>query len=266
VTIDTQKIAEAFAQARQAGTELASYPGTSPASLAQAYDVQDRIVALMGGPIAGWKVGRINGAQVEQLGASRLAGPIFDDHIFYAESDALVSAPVYADGFVAAEAEFMMRVGRTPDPAKMAYSLDEAAAMIDDIRVGIEVASSPFPGINENGAAVTASDLGNSKALVIGAALDLARDSDFAAWPITVTVDGERVGEAMASGLPDGPYGAVRFLLEHLASRGTQLHAGQWISTGAITGVHKIAPGQHVVAQFGAHYTLDCTTHAAQMM
>lgn len=266
MTIDTQKIAETFAQARQAGTGLASYPGTQPASLAQAYDVQDRIVALIGRPIAGWKVGRINGPQVDQLGASRLAGPIFVDHVYYAVPGRLTSAPVYADGFVAAEAEFMMRLGRAPDPAKRSYSLDEAAAMIDDVRVGIEIASSPFPGINENGAAVTASDLGNSKALVIGAALDLATDSDFANWPITVTVDGNPVGEAKASGLPDGPYGAVRFLLEHLASRGTQLMAGQWISTGAITGVHKIVPGQHVVARFGANYSLDCTTHAAQKM
>jgi len=266
VTIDTQKIAETFAQARQAGTGLATYPGIKPASLAQAYDVQDQIVALIGRPVAGWKVGRINGPQVDHLGASRLAGPIFDDHVFYAAPGSMTSAPVYADGFVAAEAEFMMRIRRAPDPAKRSYSLDEAAEIIDDIRVGIEIASSPFPGINENGAAVTASDLGNSKALVIGAPLNLALDSDFANWPITVTVDGIPVGEAMASGLPDGPYGAVRFLLEHLADRGTHLRAGQWISTGAITGVHKIAPGQHVIARFGRNYSLDCTTHAAQKM
>jgi 2-keto-4-pentenoate hydratase len=37
---------------------------------------------------------------------------------------------------------------------------------------------------------------------------------------------------------------ALRFLLGHLAQRGRALRAGQWVSTGAITGVHQVFPGQ----------------------
>jgi len=260
---EIEQTATAFANARQQARGLESYPGTIPVSLPQAYQVQDQIVAKMARPIAGWKVGRILGAQSATLGADRLAGPIFDDHIYYVGTGEDVSVPVYAEGFSAAEAEFMMRIGTTPDPAKLSYTLAEAAAMIDDVRVGIEIASSPFAGINDNGATVTAADLGNSKALVIGKALSLPADSDFATWPILAEIDGVQVGEAVATGLPDGPIGAVRFLLENLAGRGIELHKGQWISTGAITGVHIIRVGQKVRAQFGDKYTVQCKTKAA---
>jgi 2-keto-4-pentenoate hydratase len=49
----------------------------------------------------------------------------------------------------------------------------------------------------------------------------------------------------------DGPLGAVRFLLAHLAGRGIDTSGGLWVSTGAVTGVHDIAVGQSAVADFG---------------
>ncbi len=260
---ETSDTAATFADARKKAIGIEAYPGTIPASLSVAYRIQDQIIARMAGTIGGWKVGRISGPQVEQLGANRLAGPIFSDHIFGATSDKLIETPVYAAGYAAAEAEFMLRIGQVPNPKKLTYTLDEAAAMIDQICVGIEMASSPFTGINDNGAATTASDLGNSKALVIGAAISSAEHMNYKDWPITLSIDGIVQGEAAARGLEDGPVGAVRFLLELLAARGIQLQTGQWVSTGAITGVHQVYVGQSVEARFGDSYTVRCKAKAA---
>jgi 2-keto-4-pentenoate hydratase len=44
--------------------------------------------------------------------------------------------------------------------------------------------------------------------------------------------------------LPGGALEALRFLLGHLAERRRPLRKGQWVRTGAITGVHQIFPGQ----------------------
>lgn len=259
---ETAKIAKVLADARRNALGLSQYPGPIPTTLTEAYAIQDALIAHMARPIAGWKVGRINGAAVEQLGANRLAGSIFDDHIFHT-TDEIVEVPAYADGFSAAEAEFMLRIGRVVDPVKLHYTLDEAAAMIDQICVGIELASSPFQGINDNGPAVTASDLGNSKDLIIGAPISVAEHGDYTDWNVSLKIDGVVQGEAKASGIPDGPIGAVRFLLELLAMRGIAVPAGTWVSTGAITGVHQIGIGQRVDVQFGNAYSVSCKTKAA---
>ena len=60
----------------------------------------------------------------------------------------------------------------------------------------------------------------------------------------------------------DGPFGAVRFLLEHAARRGMTLEAGQWVSTGAVTGVHPVKPGDRVVATFDGRLTAECIIKA----
>ncbi len=74
--------------------------------------------------IAGWRVGRINPPLGE---IDRLAGPIFADHVFAADGGEL-AMPVFADGFAAAEAEFLLRIAATPDPDKTSYSMAEAVA------------------------------------------------------------------------------------------------------------------------------------------
>ena len=61
----------------------------------------------------------------------------------------------------------------------------------------------------------------------------------------------------------DGPVGAVRFLLENLAARGIALQAGQWVSSGAVTGVHPVKPGDVVETRFGEGFNVDCKITAA---
>ena len=71
-------------------------------------------------------------------------------------------------------------------------------------------------------------------------------------------VDGVEVGRGSSSTFPDGALGSARFLFELLAGRGISLERGQWISTGAVTGVHEASPGQTVEARFGGRYRLSC--------
>ena len=67
---------------------------------------------------------------------------------------------------------------------------------------------------------------------------------------MTLDIDGEEQGRATTATMLDGPFGAVSFLLRNLAERGIEPQAGWWVSSGAITGVHEIAAGQHAVARF----------------
>jgi 2-keto-4-pentenoate hydratase len=253
-------IARAFVDARRSGTPLADYPGPFPTELEDAYAVQDAAIALQGEPVGGWKVGRINPPLDARYGTSRLAGPIFAPSIF-AEESSPIAMSVFAGGFAAAEAEFLLRIGTAPAPGKTDYTLREAAGLIDAVHAGIEIASSPYPGINARGPAVTISDFGNNKGLVVGRAINDWRDA-VRDWPLALAVNGAVVGTGIGRDMLDGPLGAAAFLFNLSAARGVTLTAGQWISSGAVTGVHPVRPGQIVEARFADAIAVRCTITA----
>jgi 2-keto-4-pentenoate hydratase len=216
--LEIDKVAGAFVQARRDAKGLTAYPGNRPQDMAQAYAIQNHALTLEDRSAVGWKVGRVPPPHVERLGTDRLAGPIFADTVVWAAPGTAPDMPVFAEGFAAVEAEFMAHVapGFTgPVPTDDAGTL----AILDDLRIGIEIASSPYPGINEDGPTVTVSDFGNNHGLILGGAGRLARGRS-AQHPLALTIDGAVAGEATAATMLDGPLGAVRFLLANLIERG----------------------------------------------
>lgn len=250
-------IAESFLSARRGASGLADYPGALPDTLDQAYAIQDAAIAGWRRPIIGWKVGRVVAPLSERFGTDRLAGPIFASQDARA-GGAPTEMPVFADGFAAGEAEFLLRIGSPPAAGKVRFSLDEAASLIDAVHVGIEVASSPLAAINDIGPVAVVSDFGNNNGIVIGPAIPDWRSSGFEGWPVTTCIDGEEVGTGRASAFPEGAIGAARFLFELLADRQIATRAGQWISSGAVTGVHDAGPGQIVEARFADRFSVRC--------
>lgn len=254
---DDAAIAAAFVAARRDGRALVEYPGEKPVDLARAYRIQDLAIALDGRPVMGWKVGRINAPADALLGANRLAGPVFAGSEVDAADGSTPDMPVFGEGFAAAEAELLLHVAPGNGSA-LPQDDAQTKAIIDEIRLGIEVASSPYPGINADGPPVTASDFGNNAGLVLGAPLADWQAIDLCAVQVRTEIDGELIGAATAATMLDGPYGAVRFLLANLAARGIDYADGLWVSTGAITGVHPVRPDQFVVATFGEHGSVTC--------
>lgn len=260
VTMNTETVANAFVEARRDARALADYPGTVPETLEAAYRVQDAAIRLNGGTIAGWKVGRIQPPLDASHGTTRLAGPIFAGHVHAASP--VRDMPVFVGGFGAIEAEFLFQLGAV-DTGRTHWSAEDAARCVTGVHVGFEIASSPFRGINELGPTVTVSDFGNNHGLVIGPALSDWRPDILDAMTVTTLIDDVAVGTGTASSFPGGCMGSVAFLLEHLASRGIAIPAGTWVSTGAVSGVHDIAPGSTAVADFGGLHRISCRIVAA---
>ncbi|MES2056688.1 MAG: fumarylacetoacetate hydrolase family protein [Pseudomonadota bacterium] len=250
-----------FVAARRDARPLADYPGVQPQSLEDAYEIQRIAIDLRGDTVGGWKVGRIHAPASDRLGAERLAGPIFTDSIITHDDDAVTMA-VIDGGFAAAEAEFLLRIGTRPDPARTDWTIAEARALVDRVAIGIEIASSPLPTINDLGPAVTVSDFGNNNGLLVGAEVPGWQDADLDAIPVMLSINGVEVGCATTATMLDGPWGAVRFIAALAARRGLPLEPGQWISTGAVTGVHPVATGDRVEAHFGTRLSVGCTIAA----
>lgn len=255
-TIDQENIARAFLAARAKKTPLTEYPGAMPSTMAEAYAIQDRAILLDGRPVGGWKVGRIADDLVEHYGDNRLTGPIFRDEIFDGSDGAHPAMPVYADGFAAAEAEVLLCLG---DVGSGGHGLMSIRDSIVEVRTGIEIASSPFPEINRHGPAVTASDYGNNKGLVLGPAIPGWREADLMSMPVEFFIDGRAAGAATMAAMLDGPFGSALFLIRTLRARGIAIAPGTWVSAGAITGIHEVRSGQRAEALFDGKIRVGCT-------
>lgn len=237
---DLLSVSDSFVTARNTAQALPSYPGTMPATMAEAYACQDRSIAAWGDRVAGWKIGLIAPALRPQYGAERLAGPVFAKAVWTAQPGAPVSFPVFQGGFGAVEAEFVFKLARDIVPGNVVADM---ADLIAALHLGIEPAGSPFPEINDHGPAVVASDFGNNAGLIIGPEIVGWRERAWDSMRVRTIVDGAVVGEGSAASVPGNPLAALAFLVEHCAKRGITLKEGDWITTGATTGIHQVQPG-----------------------
>ncbi len=257
-------IAQQFVSARRDARFLAGFPGVLPADLDTAYRCQDEAIALWPDHIAGWKVGWVPEPFGTRFGEERLVGPIFRRTLKMLNADECVDVDVFAGGFAAIEGEFIVRLGTDAPADKLEWSPDEAASLVASLHVGIEIASSPLATINELGAAAIVSDFGNNAGLVIGAAVPDWRARSLDSLRCECRIDGNVVGRGGAASLPGGPLAALAFALQRNARRGRALRAGDFVTTGASTGVHDIRVGQLGEAIFDGIDSIRCRAVAAR--
>lgn len=245
-----RSVAESFVAARLAARALPDYPGPLPETLADAYARQDAAIALWPDGIAGWKVGGIPDTWAARLGESRLLGPIFRRHLWHARGDAVTPLPVIPDGFAAAEAEYIFVLAANVPAKRSEWTSEQAAEVVAQLRVGIELAGSPLATINELGPAVVVSDFGNNAGLLVGPPIADWRSRPLASLSCEMRVSGRTVGRGGAAAVPGGPLAALAFALGCCARRGRALGAGDLISTGASTGIHPVRIGEEAQAAF----------------
>lgn len=243
-------IAEAFVAARRGRTAVADYPGLPPASEDDAYAVQRHAISLWPDRVAGWKVGLIQPPFSQQLGRTRLFGPIFAGAVQSVGAD-VIDFPGIVGGFTAVEAEYVLKLGSNVQPA-VGWTAERAAATVGAVLVGVEMAGSPFAGINDHGPLVTISDFGNNAGLLLGAEI-IGGVAALANEACRVEIDGVEIGRGTPANVPGTPLESLAALLNHMGRSGQTLAAGTFVSTGAATGVHQIHPGQSAVADFGPH-------------
>lgn len=252
---DLAGIAEQFVRARLVARALSQYPGVVPPDLETAYRCQELALAHWPEQIGGWKVARIAPAQQDRYAEERLIGPVFAPNVHVVAPGRAVDCPVFEGGFAAVEAELVICVGRDAPPDKAEWTLDEAAEFVGELCIGIEIASSPLATLNDLGAGAVVSDFGNNWGVVVGAAV--------AGWrglhEVTAQsfIDDEFVGRGVTS-VRHGPLGALAFTLAKCARRGRPLREGAVISTGMITGVHDIRPGQRSRHVFHGLGEVEC--------
>ena len=234
------EISRRLVAARLGAKPLTDYPGQLPTTLRQAYAIQSASIARWPDEVAGWKVAMLPPAAREDLGAERLAGPIFRSTIQRVQPGTCTSIPIFHGGFAAVEAEFVIELGATVPPSTKEFSDSELIELVATFSAGVEVAGSPMAAINKLGPLCGISDFGNNAGLIVGPTIPDWDSRTLDSLTAKVTVDGVVVGDASADAIPGGPLQALRFLLGHLGRLGIEIPRGALIATGATTGVHDV--------------------------
>ena len=259
-------VAAELVAARREGRSLPRFPGVVPASMTEAYQIQELAMSRWQDSVVGWKIGYIPAGLRTAGDPDRLVGPIWRQQFHLSEEHvSAVEVGIFASGFAAVEAELVIQLGQDlPVHDGGVWTAEEAADLDQHLLVGVEVASSPIPDINSLGPTVIAADFGNNNGLVLGAVL--ADWASGAPVQLACYVDGQLMGEGSAENLPGGIHHGLATALNILVSRGQPVRAGMVFATGAITGIHPIAPGQHCRVEVHGGASVEIRTADARTL
>lgn len=241
-------IARALVEARLTRRACDAFPGTVPDRLDDAYAVQLEAIALWPDAIAGWKVGRLSDDLAQRFGCDRFIGPVFHAAVAHAAREGCSPFAMFAGGSAAFEAEYVAFVSITAD----------GSVGISHVTTGIEVASSPVATLPGLGALASVADLGNNAGQIIGGPVPLDFFNNAQALSCETRIDDAAAVFKTAAALPGGPATAFAFAVEQAGRLGLPLQAGQFVSTGAVTGMHAVTPGQVCTADFGEFGRIGC--------
>ncbi|MCR5880926.1 2-keto-4-pentenoate hydratase [Phenylobacterium sp. J367] len=157
----------------------------------------------------------------------------------------------------------VVRVAKDAPADKLDWTPDEAAEFVDAFVIGCEFAGSPLSTINVLGPRVVVSDFGNNAGLVLGPEIEGWRRRSPESLACRTLINGVEVGQGSAGSLEGGPLGCLAWMLAHAARRGRPLKAGSLITTGQLSGIHEIRPGEEAVVDFGPLGEVRCTATIA---
>ncbi|KGF80968.1 hypothetical protein IA69_15795 [Massilia sp. JS1662] len=256
-------ISAAFRHARMAAIPLPGYPGdVVPATLTQSYAIQEASIAAWPDRVVGWKVAAIQSQWHDSYPAERLYGPVFSETLTVAKSD-VVDVAIIRGGYAAAEAEFVLLMSDSFPTHTRFKSTSELLPFVAAVHAAVEIAGSPLPNLSTLGPGAVISDFGNNTGLVVGPELQDFFGRDPADWPAETDVNGSLVGTGSAARIPDGPLAALLFLTNSLVNRGGTLRPGDWVSTGASTGIHPLTIGDSIEVRFDGKPVIKLRTQEA---
>jgi 2-keto-4-pentenoate hydratase len=253
--VDAEKAAALLIAARRDGARIDALPaGAEPATLDDAYAIQDAIIAAIDAPLAGWKVALTNDEAQRRAEADEpAAGPLFAPFIYMSPN--VISRD--ADSVSGFECEFAVRLSADLPAGGAPYDAESVAMAVGSLHPAIEVTGIRLGNRASLGVRGTVADHAGNFSLVCGPEVDNWRGLDLPACTVRHLVDGEEIAASDGANVLGNPLNALAWLANHLAGRGHALKAGHWITTGAATGPLPAPVGSTVTADFADLGTVE---------
>ncbi|PKU24027.1 2-keto-4-pentenoate hydratase [Telmatospirillum siberiense] len=242
---DPGPAASALADALKTGRQLVELPvEIRPSTLSQGYDVQDRFLALLDEPVAGWKLGVGSPKGKRDTGLDRaIAGRVLTSRLH--RSGETARLPNRAPATV--EFEICFVLGRDVEPGAVSGS---PMVAVSAAHVAFELVLSRFVDRRAVGWPSFAADNAAFQALVLGEAVDPARIGEIAG-AVVVSADGKEMAGGLVGDDAIDPVGALSEMFAHARERGITLPAGTLVSTGTLSKPFTVAGhGADIVARF----------------
>lgn len=249
--------AEILLSARGDHRRLEALPeACRPATIDDGYAVQNALADLWGLEVAGWKIGATAQPTRDMLKVDApFAGRIFEPYVL--DSAAEVAADAFL--FHAVESEIALRLGRDLPPRAAPYSADEVASAVASAHPAFELVNHYWVDLMTAGVPDIVADNSSNGGLVVGPGREDWQALDLEAIEAVLTVDGVERGRGLGALAYGGPVKAVAWLANEMSARGIGLTAGQYVSTGTLTGLTLCEPGQTASADFGPLGTVQVT-------
>jgi len=209
----------------------------TPATVAQAHAIQDRLAAELGEPVGAFKANAPPGGPVSR-------GLIFGSGIF--AGPARVAAADFAHKGVEGEIAFRFRHDL---PARATdYTRAEVVQAITALPA-IEIVSGRFTDPQTRPALEQVADCMVNGALVLGAEISNWRPLDLANLRIRTWLNGELLWDNVGGHPIGDPVGVAVALVNHMREQ-DGVKAGQVVTTGSCTGIRFLQPGDRFEIEF----------------
>jgi len=254
-----ERLARDLAEAWRSGATIPLPPaGDGPATRADAYAIQDRMAELIGGQVAGWKVGAtVRAVQVFEGHDGPLPGRIFADRLF--DSPARIPASLFRG--VKVECEFAFRLTRELPQGAGPVTRDEIAGSIV-FHPAFELAGSRYAPGTGNRAATTfdgVADNGSGGAAVLGPAIENWQKLSFETMEIDARIDDSPPIQIYTGAYRRDPAVITAETFSDLRARGVAIPVGTCVLTGSLSLPTPVRRGQTVTAKFAGLPALAMT-------
>jgi 2-keto-4-pentenoate hydratase len=220
-----------------------------PADLDEGYAIQDALVALWDQEIGGWKIGAAVPKFQALVGAPcPVAGRMLASTIV--ESPAEIYGGAFHMRIV--ESEYGWRLGKDLPPRAGEYSRAEVEDAVAALHPAIEVADCNYTTGLKAGPFSLIADNALAAAFVYAPEIPDWRNQPLETHRVRMTIDGEVVGEGDAEDVGGHPIMPLIWLANDRSRRGDGLKAGQFVTTGSVTGVKTAPAVSEIVADFGS--------------
>jgi 2-keto-4-pentenoate hydratase len=207
-------------------------PPDRPASISDAYDIQERYVTLLSGEhgdAVGYKVGLTSATMQAFCGIDHpIAGVVLANRVH--ETGATVRRADF--GRLGLEFEIAVRIKSDVPVTAVPYTAEMIASHIDGVSAAIEIVDDRRAEYANLDVLSLVADNSWNAGIVL---------SQFAAkWPDLepvlgrATKDGVAIGEGFGRDILGHPFNSAAWLATQLASRGVGLKAGQVVMTGSV--------------------------------
>ena len=219
-------LADLLLAQRRAGTTISDLPAALvPGSAAEAYAVQDAILAALG-PVGAWKVAPMP-AEGEPFCAPI---PARDVH---ADGATLSRGGLHG---LAVEVEVAVTLAKGFPDAARPVTPQAVREAIGSIHLALELVASRYHDRKAVPPLAAIADLQSNGAVVLGAPVPAATLPEFAAQAMSLSLDGEIVQTTAGNAATADVLASLAWLAAHAAARGLPLKPGDVVITGARLG------------------------------